>query len=90
MRQLHLHLAVAPLALACLGFRPLALGQIEHEGDALVPFSRLAAPTSTGTRLPSLRKYSFSYGLDGSGRLQLGHSPRIARRAIPAASGPSS
>ena len=31
MRQLHLHLAVAPLALARFGFRPLALGQIEHE-----------------------------------------------------------
>ena len=28
--------------------------------------SKLATPTSTGTRLPSLRKYSFSYGLHAS------------------------
>ena len=39
MRQLHLHLAVAALALACFRFRPLALGQIEHERDALVSTS---------------------------------------------------
>jgi hypothetical protein len=31
VRQLHLHFAVAPLALAGFGFRPLALGQIEDD-----------------------------------------------------------
>src|SRR5262249_15991550 len=31
--QLHLYLAVSPLALVCFGFRPLALGQIERERD---------------------------------------------------------
>ena len=36
VRQLHLRLAVAPLALARLGFCSLALGQIEHESDTLV------------------------------------------------------
>ena len=36
VRQLHLCLTVAPLALASFGFRPLALGQIKHESDTLV------------------------------------------------------
>ena len=36
VRQLHLRLAIAPLALARFGFRPLALGQIQHEGDTVV------------------------------------------------------
>ena len=35
--QFHLHLTVAPLGLAQFGFGPFALGQIEHEGDTLVP-----------------------------------------------------
>ena len=38
VRQLHLHLAVSALALACVRFRPLAFGQIEHEGDGLPRF----------------------------------------------------
>jgi len=33
--QLHLELAVAPLAFACVGLRALALGQVEGKGDAL-------------------------------------------------------
>ena len=36
VRQLHLRLAVPLLALAQRRFRPLALGQIEHESDRLV------------------------------------------------------
>ena len=36
MRKLHLCLAVAPLAFAGLGFRPLALRQIKHEADPMV------------------------------------------------------
>ena len=36
VRELHLRLAVSPLALAQVLLRLLALGQIEHEGDALV------------------------------------------------------
>src|SRR6266568_2103726 len=36
VRELHQGLAVAPLAFASLGFRPLALGQIKHERDTLV------------------------------------------------------
>jgi hypothetical protein len=58
-RLLKLRLGVPPRVLG-----PLALGQIEHEGNTLVltfeatPWfspSKLAAPTRTGTRLPSLR-----------------------------------
>ena len=41
--------------------RALALRQIEHESDTLISaFFEAAEPISTGTRLPSLRKYSFS------------------------------
>jgi hypothetical protein len=36
VRQLHLCLAVAPLALVCLGFRALALAQVQHESNRLV------------------------------------------------------
>src|SRR5258706_457561 len=36
VRDFHLQLAVTPLALSRAGFRPLALGQIQQEGDALV------------------------------------------------------
>ena len=50
--------------------RPLPLRQVEHESNAFVPLSsKEAAPTSTSTRLPSLRKYSFSYGCARSGPL---------------------
>src|SRR5882757_2873235 len=37
VRELHLHLTVALLAVACLGFRLLALAQIQHEGHAFAP-----------------------------------------------------
>src|SRR5208282_3418070 len=37
VRQFHLHLAVAPLALARLCFSLLALGQIDDKSDTLVP-----------------------------------------------------
>jgi hypothetical protein len=37
VRQLHLRLAVAPLAFARFCFCPLALGQVQHERDALAP-----------------------------------------------------
>ena len=36
VRERHLRFPVAPLALAQVFLRLLALGQIEHEGDALV------------------------------------------------------
>ena len=63
VRQLHLCLAVSPLALAQAFLRPLALGHIEDESDALVSaFVESRRADSTGTRLPSLRKYSFSNG----------------------------
>jgi hypothetical protein len=35
--QLHLHFTVAPVALAQFSFGSFALGQIEDEGDTLVP-----------------------------------------------------
>ena len=38
VRQLHLHVAISALGLACLRFRTLALAQIEHEGDGLLWF----------------------------------------------------
>src|SRR5271165_1052837 len=63
MLELHLLLAVAPLALACFAFCPLALGQVEHESHILVAtFLEGRSANQRGTRLPSLRKYSFSNG----------------------------
>ena len=51
-----------PQLRVCLS-RPLSLGQIENECKALVAsFLNSAAPISTGTRLPSFRKYFFSKG----------------------------
>jgi hypothetical protein len=47
MRQFHLHLAASRLAF----FRPLALGQIEHESDTLVPtFLEGRRPDQDGAR----------------------------------------
>ena len=64
VRQLHLHLAVAPLALAGFLLRALALGQIEHEGDALVPaFLRTLPRRSARARgCRPCGRYSFSNG----------------------------
>ena len=56
-----MNLVVAPLLRALLG--PLSIRQVDNEGDDALPsFTEVADPTSTGTRLPSFRKYSFSYG----------------------------
>ena len=76
VRQLRLRLAVAPLALARLGFRPLALGQIEHEGDAGAVFEARRADQNghTAAVLPEI--FLFVRRKD-SGRLQFGHRPRI-------------
>src|SRR4029077_7839664 len=44
VRQLHLHLLVAAFALACLRFRPLAIGNVsnEREGEALATLTELS------------------------------------------------
>ena len=72
VRELKLHFLVAPLALARFGFRLLAFCQVEHEGDAFVRGSReQAEPISTGTRLPSFLKNSFSRGGSCPGQPEL-------------------
>ena len=75
VRQLRLRLAVASLALARLGFRPLALGQIENEGDAAVFEARRSDQYGdTAAVLPEILLF---VRWKDSGRLQFGHSPRI-------------
>ena len=65
MSQFRLRFAVSPLALAQVLLCQLTLGQIEHEGDALLlrPHRMSLRPRRIGTRLPSLRRYSFSKDL---------------------------
>src|SRR5471030_2735859 len=64
MRQLRLQLEIAPLAVAHFLLRPLLVGQVENKSHALTrTIAERRRPISTGTRRPSLRKYSFSKGL---------------------------
>jgi hypothetical protein len=82
--EFRLHLAIALLALPDFFLRLLALAQVEHESDALVPafFKALATPTSTGTRLPSFRKYSFSNGCKWPVCLTSGSHCRKVHQAV--------
>jgi len=56
VRERHLRFAVSPLALARRFSRLLAHGQIEHEGDALVPtFLEARCADEYGDTAPSFR-----------------------------------
>ena len=79
MRQLHLHRAVTPLALAGFGFRPLALGQIEHERDAFGrTFFERDRTDQHGHTAAVFAEVLLLEGLDGPDHLQLGHGPGVA------------
>ena len=85
-RELALSPAERFLAVAKRHFGPFALGQINHKVHSLIRrIANGAPPISTGTRLPSFRKYSFSYGCTVPVRL-VPRSARRRARAIPAAS----
>src|ERR1700754_3219722 len=72
MREFGLHLAVSPLALPYFGFRPLALGQGEHETDPLLPAFKGGSPDQHRHATAVLAKILLLIGLDCSRRSQLG------------------
>ena len=74
VREFHLRLALATLAVrgawASARLRSVK-SSTKATPSSCVP-SKATAPISTGTRLPSFRKYSFSNGLARPDRLQVG------------------
>src|SRR5271167_421632 len=72
----HLRFAVSPLALAQLLLRPLALGQIEHKGNALVSaFVEGRSAEKHGHAAPVFAKVLLLESFVASGRSELYHSP---------------
>src|SRR6266478_612272 len=59
VRELHLHLAISPLAFASFCLRALALGQIKHEGNTLVaPLSERGRADQHGHAVAVLARHS--------------------------------
>jgi hypothetical protein len=72
VRQLHFYLAVSPLTVAYCRFRPLAIGQVEHEPYALIQPSLEARGTDQHRHAAAtFVEVLFLIRLSGSGRLQL-------------------
>jgi hypothetical protein len=69
VRQLHLHVAVTSLAVARLGFRVLALAQVEHESNTLVVFIVECGPAGQHRNATAvLAEELLLEGLENSGR----------------------
>src|SRR5690349_12338951 len=78
VRQLHLCLAKLPLALAGFGLGPLALGQIEHETDTLVPtFFEVRGADEHGHAAAVPPEVLLLVRLRGSGHLQFFNGPFV-------------
>ena len=74
VRERHLGLAVSPVALAQAVLRLLALGQIEHEGDALVPASAEGRRADEDRHADAVSpKILLLVGFAASRRPELGH-----------------
>src|SRR5258708_28989816 len=79
LRERHLRFAVSPLALAQLLLRPLALGQIEHIGNALVSaFVEGRSAEEHGHPAAVLSKVLLLERFVASGRPELYRSPFLS------------
>ncbi len=79
VRERHLRFAVSPLALAQVLLRLLALGQIEHEGDALVSvFAESRRADKHGHAAAVFPKVLLLESFAASRRSQLCHGPFVA------------
>jgi len=78
VRERHLRFAVSPLALAQVLLRLLAHGQIEHEGDALVPtFLEARCADEYGDTAAVFPEVLLLERCAGSGHLQLFNGPCV-------------
>src|ERR1700676_2031426 len=72
VRKLRLYFAIALLAVACFGFRPLALGQIEYESNTfLSAFFEARRADQHGHTAAVFPEILLLERLHGSGPLQL-------------------
>src|SRR5262249_50233992 len=78
------HLAVSPLALACLSFGAFARGQIEHEGDALTSAFFEGRDTDQNGHAASILPEIFLLEwLQDPGRLELSKELCVAVAPLP-------
>src|ERR1700722_13030073 len=79
VRQIRLYFAVAALAVAGFGFRPLAIGQIQYERDALVSaFREESAADQHRDTAAILAKILLLVRWHGSGCFQPFNGPCVA------------
>src|ERR1700761_4010810 len=84
VRQIRLYFALPALAVAGFGFRPLAIGQIQHERDALVStFLEEGAADQHRDTAAVLAKILLLVRWHGSGCLQDYNGPRVALAPFP-------